>query len=172
MKKVCFLFAILFTCLVSGQNKENPLVILDSKNIGFMNEAQSILKPINPDDISTMSVYKGDESKKYGSESGVIIITTKKFVLDNFYKNNIENSPLKKEIPTPEILTKIGILGSKADSKNLPYDELKKYINTNTVNNDTVLQIAKIAFIKPSDAQKINPKWKFGALEITPFVAE
>lgn len=172
MKKVCFLVAILFTCLVSGQSKENPLVILDSKKIGFMNEVQSILEPINPNDISTMSVYKGDDaSQKYGSNSGVIIITTKKFILDSFYKNNIENSSLKKEIPTTEILAKIGVFGSKADSKNLPYDELIKYIDTNTV-NDKILKIASIAFIKPLDAQKINPDWKFGALEIKPSVTE
>ncbi|MFH6999840.1 TonB-dependent receptor [Flavobacterium sp. FlaQc-57] len=171
MKKVYFLVAVLFTCLISGQNKENPLVILDSKNIGFMNEAQPILEPINPNDISTMSVYKGDASKKYGSENGVIIITTKKYILDTFYKNNIENSSLKKEIPTTEILAKIGVFGSKADSKNLPYDELIKYVDTNTV-NDTVLKIASITFIKPLDAQKINPDWKFGALEIKPSVTE
>lgn len=172
MKKVCLLFAILFTCLVSGQSKENPLVILDSKKIGFMNEVQSILEPLNPNDISTMSVYKGDNaSQKYGSKSGVIIITTKKFILDSFYKNNIENSPLKKEIPTTEMLAKIGIFGSKADSKNLPYDELIKYVDTNTA-NDTVLKIASITFIKPSDAQKTNPEWKFGALKITSLEAK
>lgn len=172
MKKVYFLVAVLFTCLISGQNKENPLIILDSKKIGFMNEVQSILEPINPNDISTMSVYKGDDaSQKYGSKSGVIIITTKKFILDSFYKNNIENSPLRKEIPTTEILAKIGVFGSKADSKNLPYDELIKYIDTNTV-NDKILKIASITFIKPLDAQKINPDWKFGALEIKSSVTE
>ena len=117
------------------------------------------------------AVYKGDASKKYGSENGVIIITTKKYILDTFYKNNIENSSLKKEIPTTEILAKIGVFGSKADSKNLPYDELIKYVDTNTV-NDTVLKIASITFIKPLDAQKINPDWKFGALEIKPSVTE
>lgn len=137
MKKVYFLVAVLFTCLISGQNKENPLIILDSKKIGFMNEVQSILEPINPNDISTMSVYKGDDaSQKYGSQSGVIIITTKKFILETFYKNNIESSPLKKEIPTTADLVKIGVIvniksgtmttTTKSDGKNQPYDQLSK----------------------------------------------
>lgn len=171
MKKIYLLLSVLFVGLSYAQDKSQPLVILDSKKIGFMNEAQPILEPINPNDISTISVYKGETSQKYGSESGVVIITTKKYILDTFYKNNIENSSLKKEIPTTEMLAKIGVIGSKADGKNLPYDELIKYIDTNTV-NDTILKIASIAFIKPADAQKTNPEWKFGALKITPLEAK
>lgn len=181
MKKVYFLIAVLFTCLVSGQNKENPLIILDSKKIGFMNEVQSILEPINPNDISTMSVYKGDASQKYGSQSGVIIITTKKYILDTFYKNNIENSPLKKEIPTTEDLLKIGVIANvktgtmttttKSDGKNQPYDQLSKYIDNNTI-NEKIQKIESIVFIKPSNSEKIKSDWKFGALEITSSVAE
>lgn len=171
MKKIYLLLSVLFVGLSYAQDKSQPLVILDSKKIGFMNEAQPILEPINPNDISTISVYKGETSQKYGSESGVVIITTKKYILDTFYKNNIENSSLKKEIPTTEMLAKIGVISSKADGKNLPYDELIKYIDTNTV-NDTILKIASIAFIKPADAQKTNPEWKFGALKITPLEAK
>ena len=165
MKKIYLLLSVLFVGLSYAQDKSQPLVILDSKKIGFMNEAQPILEPINPNDISTISVYKGETSQKYGSESGVVIITTKKYILDTFYKNNIENSSLKNEIPSTEMLAKIGVFGSKADSKNLPYDELIKYIYTNTA-NDTVLKISSITFIKPSDAQQMNPDWKFGAIEI------
>lgn len=166
MKKVYLLFVVIFTCFTYAQNKPNPLVILDSKKIGYMDQAKKILEPIDPNEISTVSVYKDVvTAKKYGSDSGVIVITTKKFILDTFFKNNIENSPLKKEIPDTEYLSKIAIIGSKVESKNLPYDELLKYIDTNSV-NDIVLKIAAITFIEPADSQKINPDWKFGALEI------
>jgi len=165
MKRIILSIFLFCTYLGYSQNKPEPLVILDSKNIGFMNQAQKILDPINPDDISTITVYKGETAKKYNSDSGVIIITTKKFILDTFYKNNIENSPLKKEIPDTAYLSKVFIIGSKAESKNLPYDELLKYIDTNNI-NDKVLKIKAINFIKPKDSQKMNPDWKFGALEI------
>ncbi|WP_337966918.1 hypothetical protein [uncultured Flavobacterium sp.] len=167
MKKVCFLLVVLFTCLVSGQKKGNPLVILDSKSIGYMDQAENKLKHINQNDM-LLFIYKGSADeilKKFGSNSGVVIVATKKFILETFYKNNIENSPLKKEIPTIESLSKIGIIGSKAESKNLPYDELVRYIKT-TPHNEDVLKIASIAFIKASDAQQMNPDWKFGAIEI------
>ena len=166
MKKVYFLIAVLFVCFTYAQDNPQPLIILDAQNIGFMNKAQSILDPINPDDISTISVIKGEAAKKYGSDFGVIIITTKKYILDTFFKNNIENSPLKKEITTTEDLSKIGVFGSKTDSKNLPYDELIKYVDTKNV-DEIVLKIASISYIKPKDAQKMNPDWKFGAIEIT-----
>lgn len=168
MKKLFFLFSVLFTCLISAQTKENPLVILDAKNIGYMDQAENTLKLINKNDLLTY-VYKGSGAEilqKFGSNSGVVIIATKKFILETFYQNNIENSPLKKEIPSAEYLSKIGIFGSKPESKNLPYDELVKYINISIINED-VKKIASISFIKPADSQKINQKWKFGALEIT-----
>lgn len=167
MKKVCFLFAILFTCLVSGQNTGNPLVILDSKSIGYMNQVENKLKRIDQNDMQAF-VYKGSANEildKFGSNSGVLIFATNKFIVETFYKNNIENSSLKKEIPTIEALSKIGIIGSKAESKHLPYAELVRYIKT-TPSNDDMLKIASITFIKPSDAQKMNPDWKFGAIEI------
>ncbi|WP_409415900.1 TonB-dependent receptor [Flavobacterium sp. PS2] len=167
MKKVYLFLSLVFVCFAYGQKKPQPLVILDAKKIGYMNEVQNILEPINPNDISTMTVYKDANSKKYGSDSGVIIITTKKFILDTFYKNNIENSPLKLEIPSAEYLSKIGVVSDKPKSKNQTYDELLRYIDTNTINNK-IEKIESIVFIKPADSQKLNPDWKFGAIEITP----
>jgi rRNA processing protein Gar1 len=167
MKKVCFLFTILFTCLVYGQTKDNPLVILDSKSIGYIDQAENTLKHINQNDM-LIFIYKGNAEEveqKFGSKSGVIIYATKKYILNTFYQNNIENSPLKKDIPTKDHLSKIGIIGSIAGNINQPYDELVNYISI-TPNNETVKKIVSITFIKPTDAQIINPDWKFGAIEI------
>jgi|GEM_PF-1647211 len=167
MKTVFFLFTILFTCLVSGQTKDNPLVILDSKSIGYMNQAESTLKNIAQSDL-LIFIYKGsaeEVEQKFGSKSGVIIFATKKYILNTFYQNNIENSPLKKDIPTTDYLSKVGIIGSIAGNINQPYDELVNYISI-TPNNETAKKIASITLIKPTDAQIINPDWKFGAIEI------
>ena len=167
MKKVYFLFCILYACFIYGQNASNPLVIFNGKNIGYKNP-EDVLKTIKKQDLATLGIFKGDTEdalKKYGSNSGVVVITTKKFILDTFYKNNIENSPLKKEIPTTDILSKIGIVVSKAENKNQPYEELSKYINID-LSEDSVLKIASITFIKPVDAVKMNSEWKFGAIEI------
>lgn len=167
MKKVCFLFTILFTYLVSGQTKNNPLVILDSKSIGYMDQAENTLKNINQSDLLTF-IYKGNAEEveqKFGSKSGVLIFATKKYILNTFYQNNIENSPLKRDIPTTDCLSKIGIIGSIAGNINQPYDELVNYISI-TPNNEAEKKIASITFIKPIDAQIINPDWKFGAIEI------
>ncbi len=167
MKTVCFLFTIIFTCIVSGQTKDNPLVILDSKCIGYMEQAENTLKNINQNDLLPF-IYKGNAEEveqKFGSKSGVLIFATKKYILNTFYQNNIENSPLKKDIPTTDFLSKIGVIGSIASNINQPYDELVNYISI-TPNNKAVKKIASITFIKPTDAQTINSDWKFGAIEI------
>jgi hypothetical protein len=162
-----FLFSVLiFSTITFSQNKQNPLIILDTKKIGFMLEITKEMEAINPDDISTLTVYKDSlVCKKYNSNTGVIVITTKKFILDTFFKNNIENSPLKINIASPEDLLKIGVLTDHPESKNQPYDELQKYIDTYTL-SDKIKKVASIIFIKPSDSEKINPDWKFGALDI------
>ncbi|MBB4801495.1 hypothetical protein HNP37_001556 [Flavobacterium nitrogenifigens] len=165
MKKIFAVLTVFFTCFISGQTKDNPLVILDSKSIGYMD--QNKLKHIDPNDMQ-LFIYKGTRSEileKFGSNSGVVIFATNKYILETFYKDNIENSSLKKEIPTVDRLSKIGVIGSKAEVKNLPYAELVRYIKT-TPNNDDVLKITSIAFIEPSVAVKMNPDWKFGAIEI------
>lgn len=124
------------------------------------------MEAINPNDISTLTVYKDSlVCKKYGSNSGVIVITNKKFILDIFYKNNIENSPLKEKIKSPEDLLTIGVLNNNPESKNQPYDELYKYIDTYTI-NEKIEKVAKITFINPEDSIKINPEWINGAIEI------
>ena len=168
MKKIIFSFFLFCTCLAYTQKNANPLVILDAKNIGYMSgDAGKILEPLNPDTISTLIVYKDSISKnKYNSNSGVIVITTKAFILDSFYKNFISNSNLKSNIKTPDDLLKIGVVTGNPDSKNQPYDELIKYIDTDA-RGEKVKKIAGIFFIKPSDAKKINSKWEFGAIEIT-----
>lgn len=124
------------------------------------------MEAINPNDISTLTVYKDSlVCKKYGSNSGVIVITNKKFILDTFYKNNIKNSPLKEKIKSPEDLLTIGVLNNNPESKNQPYDELYKYIDTYTI-NEKIEKVAKITFINPEDSIKINPEWINGAIEI------
>lgn len=164
MKKTFLLLCILFFCVGNAQDKSNPLVILNAEKLGYKN-VEEVLKPLKKEDIATLSVVKEGGLEKYGSNSGVIIITTKKFIIDTFYKNNIENSKLKKDIPAAASLSKIGIIGSNADSANQPYEELAKYININ-LDENLVQKIASIAFIKPSLAVKMNPDWKFGAIEI------
>lgn len=166
MKKLFVVLTVLFTCFISGQTKDNPLIILDSKNIGYMNQAEKTLQRINPDDV-ILSIYKASSDEifqKFGSKSGVLIYTTKKYILHTFFKNNIENSPIKKDIPTIDRLSKIGVVGSVADNKDLPYAELIRYINATSINEE--LKIASISFIEPSVAVKMNPNWKFGAIEI------
>ena len=141
-------------------------MVLDAKKIGFMQDNKELMDNINPNDISTLTVYKDSlVCLKYGSNSGVIVITTKKFILDTFYKNNIENSPLKEKIKTPEDLLKIGVVNNNPNSKNQPYDELYKYIDTNTI-NEKIKKVTKINYINPEDSIKLNPEWTNGAIEI------
>ncbi|WET01644.1 hypothetical protein [Flavobacterium sp. YJ01] len=167
MKKLFVVLTVFFSCFISGQTKGNPLVILDSKNIGYMDQAENTLKHINQNDM-LLFFYKGNAEEieqKFGSKSGVLIYVTKKYILDTFYKNNIEHSSLKTIIPTIESLSKIGIIGSRAEFKDLPYAELVRYIKT-TPNTDDALKISSIAFVEPSVAIQLNPDWKFGAIEI------
>ena len=164
MKKIGLLISILFISTVYGQS---PLIVLDANKLGFMQDIKEQMEAINPNDISTLTVYKDSlVCKKYGSNSGVIIITTKKFILDTFYKNNIENSPLKTNIASPEDLLKIGVVNDNPKSKNQPYDELYQYIDTYTI-NEKIKKIAQIVYLKPEDAIKINPEWINGAIEIS-----
>jgi hypothetical protein len=149
-----------------GQSQQNPLIVLDAKKIGFMKDIKEKMEAINPDDISTLTVYKDSLiCKKYDSNSGVIIITTKKFILNTFYKNNIENSPLKDKIKSANDLLKIGVVNDNPKSKNQPYDELCKYIDTYTI-NEKIKKIAKINYLNPEDSIKLNPEWLNGAIEI------
>lgn len=172
MKKIALLLSILYISTVYGQTQQSPLIVLDAKKLGFMQDVKEQMDAINPNDISTLTVYKDSLTcKKYGSNSGVIIITTKKYILDTFYKNNIENSPLKANIASPENLLEIGVVNDNPKSKNQPYDELYKYIDTYTI-NEKIKKVTKISYIKPEDATKINPEWINGAIEIESKVEE
>ena len=166
MKKLLLLFYIFFLSNLYAQSKPNPLIVIDAKKIGFMQDINEQMQALNPDDISTLTVYKDSlVCKKYDSNSGVIIITTKKFILDTFYKNNIENSPLKEKIKSSDDLLKIGVVTNHPESKNQPYDELHQYIDTYTI-NEKIKKVAKITYLNPEDAVKINPEWVNGAIEI------
>jgi len=166
MKKITLLLSILFMSTVYGQTQQSPLIVLDANKLGFMQDIKEQMEAINPNDISTLTVYKDSLiCTKYGSNSGVIIITTKKFILDTFYKNNIENSPLKANIASPEDLLKIGVITDHPDSKNQPYDELYKYIDTYTI-SEKVKKVAKITYLNPENSIKLNPEWINGAIEI------
>jgi hypothetical protein len=166
MKKITLILSILFTSIIYGQTKQSPLIVLNAKKIGFMQDNKKEMDAINPDDISTLTVYKDSlNCKKYDSNSGVIIITTKKFILNTFYKNNIENSQLKEKIKSPEDLLNIGIVNGDSKSKNQPYDELSKYIDTYTI-NEKIKKIAEITFINPRDSIQLNPLWINGAIKI------
>lgn len=58
----------------SDSIKENPLVIVDGKKYN-----KDILKKIQPDDIQSISVLKGEKAiKMYNAPNGAIIITRKK----------------------------------------------------------------------------------------------
>ncbi|WP_304198817.1 hypothetical protein [Flavobacterium alvei] len=166
MKKLLFLFSILFVSSLFAQSKMNPLIVVDAQKIGFMEDHKDLMEKMNPNDISSLTVYKDSlVCKKYGSNSGVIVITNKKFILNTFYKNNIENSPLKEKIKTPEDLLKIGLIGGNPKSKNQPYDELYKYIDTYNI-NEKIKKVAKITYLNPEDSIKINSEWINGAIEI------
>jgi hypothetical protein len=167
MKKIVLLLLILSATSVFSQSKDNPLVILDTKKLGFMRDIPNEMEAIKSDDISTITVFKDSViSKKYGSDYGVIVITSKKYILETFYKDFIQNSPLKENIKSTEVLADIGIIGVDLKEKNQPYNELYKYIYTNTA-SQKILKIAEIIFINPEDAIKISPKWINGALEIS-----
>ena len=166
MKKITLLLSILFMSTVYGQTQQSPLIVLDANKLGFMQDIKEQMDAINPNDISTLTVYKDSLiCEKYESNSGVIIITTKKFILNTFYKNNIENSPLKANIASPEDLLKIGVITDHPDSKNQPYDELYKYIDTYTI-SEKVKKVAKITYLNPENSIKLNPEWINGAIEI------
>lgn len=167
MKKFLLLFSLLFVSSLFAQSKMNPLIVVDAKKIGFMQDHKDLMENMNPNDISTLTVYKDSlVCKKYGSNSGVIVITNKKFILDTFYKNNIENSPLKEKIKSPEDLLKIGVINDNPNSKNQPYDELYKYIDTYTI-SEKIKKIAQIFYINPEDSIKLNLEWTNGAIEIS-----
>ena len=90
MKKNLLLFSLLIFSYFFAYPQQNPIIILDAKKIGFMQDLKKEMEDINPNDISTVTVLKDSiVSKKYESNFGVIIITTKKYILDTFYKNNI-----------------------------------------------------------------------------------
>lgn len=166
MKKLLLLFSIFFLSNLHAQSKQSPLIVLDAKKIGFMQDIKEQMDALNPNDISTLTVYKDSlVCQKYGSNSGVIIITTKKYILDTFYKNNIENSPLKEKINSPEELLKTGVVTNRPESKNQPYDELYQYIDTFTI-SEKIKKVAKITYLNPEDSIKINPEWLNGAIEI------
>jgi hypothetical protein len=166
MKKLLFLFSILFLSNLYAQSQKGPLIVLDAKKLGFMQDIKEQMEAINPDDISTLTVYKDSlVCTKYGSNSGAIIITTKKYILDTFFRNNIEKSPLKEKIKSSDDLLKIGVITDRPESKNQPYDELYKYIDTYTI-NEKIKKIAKIIYLNPEDSIKLNPEWINGALEI------
>jgi hypothetical protein len=167
MKKLFLLLLFLYISATFGQKNSNPVIVIDSKKMGFMNDYKKELEALNPNDIATVTVFKDSVvSKKYGSEKGVIIITTKKYILETFYREFIEKSPLKENIPTIAVLSEIGVISSNSTSKKEPYDELSKYIDTNTYNTK-ILKIAKITFIKPKDSIIINENWVKGAIEIS-----
>lgn len=166
MKKIALLLSILFMSTAYGQTQQSPLIVLDANKLGFMQDIKEQMEALNPNDISTLTVYKDSLiCEKYESNSGVIIITTKKFILDTFYKNNIENSPLKANIASPEDLLKIGVITDHPESKNQPYDELYKYIDTYTI-SEKVKKVAKITYLNPENSIKLNPEWINGAIEI------
>jgi hypothetical protein len=166
MKKLLFLFSILFLSNLYAQSQKGPLIVLDAKKLGFMQDIKEQMEAINPDDISTLTVYKDSlVCTKFGSNSGAIIITTKKYILDTFFRNNIEKSPLKEKIKSSDDLLKIGVITDHPESKNQPYDELYKYIDTYTI-NEKIKKIAKIIYLNPEDSIKLNPEWINGALEI------
>jgi len=166
MKKLLLFVSIFFLSNLSAQSQQGPLIVLDAKKIGFMQDIKEQMKAINPEDISTLTVYKDSlVCTKYGSNSGAIIITTKKFILDTFHKNNIENSPLKEKIKSPEDLLKIGVVTNRPESKNQPYDELYQYIDTYTI-SEKIKKVAKITYLNSEDSIKINPEWINGAIEI------
>lgn len=165
MKKIIIAFILLNTVVFA--QKPDPVVFIDTQKIGFMSEIETKIKELNPNDISTLVVYKDSLiSKKYGSEYGVILITTKKYILDTFYKNFIENSPLKNKITSPEGLLSIGVFCENFKDKDQPYTELVKYISTNA-NNEEIQKVVAISFIKPKDSMKLFPEWKNGAIEIS-----
>jgi len=167
MKKLLLLISIFFLSNLYAQSKPNPLIVIDAKKIGFMQDINEQMQALNPDYISTLTVYKDSlVCKKYDSNSGVIIITTKKFILDTFYKNNIENSPLKEKIKSSDDLLKIGVVSHNPESKNQPYDELHQYIDTYSI-SEKIKKVAKITYLNPEDAVKISQEWVNGAIEIS-----
>jgi hypothetical protein len=172
MKKLLLLLSFLYIAAAFGQKNIDPIIVIDSKKMGFMNDYKKEMEALNPNDIATVTVFKDSVvSKKYGSEKGVIIITTKKYILETFYREFIEKSPLKENIPTIGILSEIGVISGNSKNKNEPYDELSKYVDTNTFNTK-ILKVAKITFIKPKDSIKINEKWVDGAIEISSIPGE
>lgn len=166
MKKILILFSFFYISLMFSQSKENTLIVLDSKKLGLMKDLSKEMEALNPNEISTVTVFKDSIiAKNYGAEYGVIVITTKKYILNTFYKDNIQNSPLNEKIKSADDLQSIGVVTDKPDSKNQPYDELSKYIYTNTM-NEKISKIESILFMKPEEAIKINKDWINGSIEI------
>lgn len=166
MKRAVIFLVLFLGFKLFSQKNADPIVVVDSKIIGKMNENKNIIENIKSEDVSTVTVFKDSlMSKKYGSDYGVIIITTKKYIINTFYENFIKNTSLKENIKSANELIQVGIIGMNNKSKNQPYDELLNYIYTNTI-NEKIKKITKITFIKPIDAIKLNENWVNGALEI------
>ncbi|MES2412113.1 MAG: hypothetical protein V4535_11790 [Bacteroidota bacterium] len=165
MKKLFVFCYLLITTLVCAQSSDNALIIVDAQKLGLMKDLSREMQAMNPDDISTVTVFKSEAAKKYGSDTGVIIIVTKKYILDAFYKQYIQNTALNANIKSAEALAKIGIINTKP-GKNQPYDELSKYISTGNM-DERLLKIKKLQFLTPDFTQALNPEWTSGALEIS-----
>ena len=116
-----------------------PIIIIDGV------EVKGSLNDISPDDIESMSVFKGDDAiNKYGSKgkNGVVEITTKKIT-----ENNIK-------VQSKGVSNPIYVVDGKGISK-MDVDELNK---------DT---IEKISVLKGEKAiEKYGDKGKNGVIEI------
>lgn len=101
-----------------------PLFIVDGKELDSFK-----LGDIKPDDIESMSVFKGDDAiNKYGSKGkkGVIEITTKKSIKSTT-KSEIKLNSKVKAITDPLFILD-GVEISKADLEKVDKDNIEKMV--------------------------------------------
>jgi len=105
----------------------DPLYIVDGKEIDSF-----ALNSINPDDIESMSVFKGDDAiNRYGAKgkNGVIVVITKNAPLEITSKPKSEIRINSKGLGIPDpIYVLNGVEISKSDLEKLDKDTIEKML--------------------------------------------
>lgn len=168
MKKIILFITILILSTTHAQNKpkQKVVTIVDGQVKQFDRNSKDY-KPLDMNKILLTRILKDSiDYNKYPFKSPVIIVVTKSYILNEFYRIALEKNPmLKKDIPSADYLLKIDVVSKKADNIEYPYNHFYKYVYTNDI-KETVAKFDSIVYVKPEEAVKKNPKWTHGVLGI------
>ncbi len=168
MKKIILLVSILILSASHAQNKpkQKTITIVDGK-IKNIDRNSKDYKPLDSDNTLIIRILKDSvDYNKTIFKAPFIVVVTKPYVLEEFYKIALEKDPtLKNNIPSADYLLKIGVISSNTKGIINPYGQFYKYVYTNDL-KVTMRKIGSIVYIEPENAVKLNPKWIYGAIKI------